>query len=123
MGRRVITTFGFVSAAVFVLLSIRTENVLLAMAFMGLASFSNDLDMPPSWNTCMDIGGKFAGTVAGSMNMMGNFAGFVAPAVGGVILEHTHDNWNLLLYLNVGMYLLGALCWTFIDPVTPLEAA
>ena len=121
MGRRVITTFGFLSAAGLLALSIRTEAALWAMVLMGLASFANDLDIPPSWNTCMDVGGKYAGTIAGSMNMMGNLAGFAAPSIGGMILDRTHGDWNLFLYLNVGIYLVGALCWTFIDPVTPIE--
>ena len=46
---------------------------------MGLASFFNDLVMPGAWATCMDVGGAYAGTVSGSMNMMGNMAGFFAP--------------------------------------------
>ena len=57
------------------------------MIFMGFASFFNDLVMPGAWAACMDIGGRYAGTLAGSMNMMGNVAGFVAPMVGGTILE------------------------------------
>jgi ACS family glucarate transporter-like MFS transporter len=121
MGRRSITTFGFLSAAGLLTLSIRTENAMWAMVLMGLASFANDLDIPPSWNTCMDVGGKYAGTIAGSMNMMGNLAGFAAPWIGGRILDRTHGDWNLFLYLNVAVYLVGALCWTFIDPVTPIE--
>ena len=28
---------------------------------------------------CMDIGGKYTGTVSGAMNMMGNFGGVVSP--------------------------------------------
>lgn len=121
LSRRVITTFGFLSAAGLLTLSIRAEAAWPAMILMGLASFANDLDMPPSWNTCMDIGGKFAGTVAGSMNMAGNLAGFAAPWIGGVILDQTHGDWNRFLYLNVAVYLVGALCWSFIDPVTPIE--
>ena len=35
----------------------------------------------------MDMGGKYAGTIAGSMNMMGNLAGFAAPWIGGMILD------------------------------------
>jgi hypothetical protein len=38
----------------------------LGLIWMGFASL-NDLNMPPAWNTCMDIGGKYAGTVAGSI--------------------------------------------------------
>jgi sugar phosphate permease len=121
MGRRTITTFGFLSAAGLLTLSIRTEATVPAMLLMGLASFANDLDIPPSWNTCMDVGGKYAGTIAGSMNMMGNLAGFAAPWIGGMILDRTHGDWNLFLYLNVAIYLVGAMCWSFIDPVTPID--
>jgi len=120
--RRAVTTFAFLSAAGCLTLSIRTEAVLPAMLLMGLASFSNDLDMTPSWNTCMDVGGKYAGTIAGSMNMMGNLAGFAAPWIGGIILDHTHGDWNQFLYVNVAVYLVGATCWSFIDPVTPIDA-
>jgi nitrate/nitrite transporter NarK len=55
------------------------------------------------------------------MNMMGNLAGFVAPAMGGFILQRTGGDWNLFLYTMVGMYLLGTLCWPFIDPVTRID--
>ena len=54
--------------------------------------------------------------------MMGNMAGFVAPWLGGYILQNSSDNWNIVLYLMAGMYLAGTLCWPLIDPVTPLEA-
>lgn len=119
--RRTVSTCAFLCAAVLLTLSIRTAAVLPAMLLMGLASFSNDLDMTPSWSTCMDIGGKYAGTIAGSMNMMGNLAGFCAPWIGGIILDHTHGDWNEFLYVNVAMYLVGAVCWTFIDPVTQID--
>ena len=69
----------------------------------------------------MDIGGKYAGTVSGSMNMMGNLAGFVAPVFGGFLLDRTHGDWNLLLYTMIGIGWAGAVCWYFVDPVTPLE--
>src|SRR4029453_4035533 len=98
------------------------QDPLWAMLAMGLASFSNDLVMPGAWTTCMDVGGKYAGTVAGSMNMMGNVAGFVAPTVGGYILRsYTSNGWEIFLYTMAAMYLIGTLCWPFIDPVTPLE--
>ena len=121
LSRRVIATGGMVAAAVLLWTVTRIGDPLLAMLVMGTASFANDLVMPPAWNSCMDIGGKYAGTVAGSMNMMGNLAGFVAPVIGGVLLDRTHNNWNLLIYLMAGVYLAGAFCWPFIDPVTPLE--
>src|SRR5215510_13556584 len=92
-----------------------------AMMAMGVASFFNDLTMPGSWTTCMDIGGKYTGTVSGSMNMMGNFGGMVAPVVVGYILSLTNSNWQIAFASFAVVYLLGGVCWFFIDPVTPLE--
>jgi ACS family glucarate transporter-like MFS transporter len=120
--RRLIACCGFLGAAVLLVLCIQTQNPRYAMVLMGLTSFCNDLVMPGAWAACMDIGGKYAGTVAGSMNMMGNLAGFVAPMTGGYILQRTGGNWNMFLYTMAAMYLLGTFCWPFIDPVTPLEA-
>jgi MFS family permease len=121
LSRRCLTVTGMLGACACLLVSMHTENPFWAMIWMGLASFSNDLNMPPAWNTCMDIGGKYAGTVAGSMNMMGNLAGFAAPWIGGILLQRNNGDWSQFLYLMAGMYVLGALCWPFIDPVTPID--
>ncbi|MBN8733530.1 MAG: MFS transporter [Acidobacteria bacterium] len=119
--RRAIATLGFAAAAGFLVLCINTGNPLLAMIFMGMASFSNDLVMPGAWGTCMDVGGKYAGSLSGSMNMMGNLAGFVAPPLGGYILQSTNNDWNTFLYVMAGVYFVGAFCWPFIDPTTPID--
>ena len=71
----------------------------------------------------MDLGGRFTGTLSGSMNMMGNFAGGISPMVTGYILELTSRNWSLTFYLSAAIYLMGTFCWTLLDPVTPLEPA
>jgi len=93
---------------------------ILAVAAIALASFCNDITMPGSWTTCMDVGDKYVGTVSGTMNMMGNLGGFVSPIVLGYIVGRT-GNWNLTFYVTAGLYLLGAFCWWFLDPITPLD--
>jgi nitrate/nitrite transporter NarK len=72
--------------------------------------------MPISWNACVDIGGSYTATVAATMNMLGNLAGFVAPVIGGVILQRTGGHWNPLLYLMVGSSTISALCWLYLNP-------
>jgi MFS transporter, ACS family, glucarate transporter len=121
--RRMLSCVGFAGAAVCWTAVMYLDDPLYAVLAMGLASFSNDLNMPGAWGTCMDIGGKYAGTVSGSMNMMGNLAGFAMPMLGGIILQATHRNYNILITTMVGFYVLGAFLWPFIDPVTPLEIA
>ncbi|MFM8468892.1 MAG: hypothetical protein ACKODH_02815 [Limisphaerales bacterium] len=38
-----------------------------------------------------------------------------------LILAATNNNWAINFYVFAAVYGLGALCWVFIDPVTPLE--
>jgi nitrate/nitrite transporter NarK len=119
--RRILATSGFLGAAIFLAVSLQFHDPRWAMLSMGMASFFNDLAMPPSWAACMDIGGKYAGTVSGSMNMMGNLAGYVSPVVGGYILAATGRDWNVFLYVLAAVYLCGVAIWPFIDPETPIE--
>ena len=121
---RIRRSFGFVGltgAAALLMVSYYVRDPLLAMLAMGLASFFNDMTLPGSWASCMDIGGKYAGTVSGCMNMMGNLGGMAGPIAVGYILDLTHRDWKIAFMLATGIYFLGALCWLFIDPVTPLE--
>jgi MFS family permease len=119
--RRVLAFIGFVSAGAFLVLSTRLGNPVAAMLAMGCASFANDLSMPGSWGACMDVGGRFAGTLSGTMNMMGNFGSAVSPIAIGFILASSGGNWNLTFYASAAVYVLGGVCWLFLDPVTPLE--
>lgn len=129
ISRRIMGCLGFFGATAMLLVFIQLQGTgrgatldaaILSMIFMGLTSFFNDLVMPGAWATCMDIGGKYAGTVSGSMNMMGNLAGFVAPMVGGIILD-AKLGYTPFLYTMALMYFLGGLCWPFIDPTKPLD--
>ena len=54
------------------------------------------------------------------LDMMGNVGGFVSPIVCGYVVKAT-GNWNLAFYVAACAYLLGAVCWLAMDPVTPLE--
>ena len=119
--KRGVAILGMLAAAAFICLITKIGAPLPAMLAMGMASFANDLAVPVAWHACMDIGGKFSGTVSGAMNMLGNLAGFAAPVLGGFLLDRTHGNWNMLLYVMGAVYVAGAACWPFIDTDTPLD--
>jgi MFS family permease len=119
--RRLLAGTGFLGASILLASSVTIKDPFLAILAMGFASFCNDLVMPTSWGACMDIGRKFAGTLSGSMNMMGNFGGGFAAIVIGYILAATNHNWNIAIYAAAGAYFLGTFCWLIIDPVTPIE--
>jgi MFS transporter, ACS family, glucarate transporter len=121
LSRKAMAFGGMVLASGFVAAVVHIQDPLYAMLSLGMASFCNDLVMPGAWATCMDIGGKYAGTLSGSMNMMGNLAGFIAPTVGGYILVRTGGDWSLVLYIMAAMYFICSFSWLALDPVTPLK--
>ena len=119
--RRVLPIGGFALAALMlVFVAHHLDEPLIVMGAMGLASFFGDLCMPCAWGACMDVGGRYSGTYSGSMNMMGNLGGAAGPIVVGYLLKATGQNWALVYELSAGALLIGAICWLFINPVTPL---
>jgi MFS transporter, ACS family, glucarate transporter len=121
LARRLFACIGFSGAAGMLVTSVYLRDPLVAMLAMGLASFCNDLTMPGSWSTCMDVGGQFAGTLSGSMNMMGSFGAAAAPWIIGVLLDATGHKWALIFWISGIVYFLGGLCWLWIDPVTAMD--
>lgn len=114
--RRAIAFCGFLGTALLLYAFMHIHAVVPAMVTMGIASFCSDLTMPISWDACFQIGGSYTATVAAAMNMLGNLGGFIAPVVGGIILQRTHGDWNLLLSTMVGAAMVSSLCWLYLDP-------
>jgi MFS family permease len=120
LARRIVAIIGFVGASASIFGFLQISDPLRAMLLLGLAGFFNDFVMPACWAGCMDIGGRFSGTVSGTMNMVGNIGGALSPLAIGYILTFTNNNWSLTFYVSSAIYLLGGLCWLFIDAHTPL---
>jgi MFS transporter, ACS family, glucarate transporter len=125
ISRRALAFCGFGATAVLLVAFPRIQSVTAAMICLGFASFTSDLTMPISWNACVEIGGSYTATVASTMNMLGNLAGFVAPTLSGLILQKTGGDWNPLIYLMVGSACVSASCWLFLNPenATPQQKA
>lgn len=118
--RRAIAICGFAATAILLILITHIRAVAPAMVAMGLASLASDLTMPISWDACVEIGGPYTATVAATMNMLGNLGGFLAPVVGGVILERAGNwsggGWNVLIDTMAAAAVVSAACWIYLDP-------
>jgi cyanate permease len=117
--RRGICLVAFASAAGGLLLVPRAESGLAAALMIGVAAFSNDLAMAPSWITCTDLGGRFAGTVTGLMNTLAAFGGVISPALVGYLYDRT-ASFDLTFKICAAIYAAGFCMWFLIDPVTPV---
>ena len=114
--RRAVAFFGFLGTAILLFAFTHIHSVVPAMVAMGMASFCSDLTMPISWDACFQIGGSYTATVAAAMNMLGNLAGFIAPVIGGVILQRTGENWNIVIDTMAGAAMVSSLCWLCLNP-------
>jgi MFS transporter, ACS family, glucarate transporter len=120
VARRIIAVTGFVGASACIFLFTGVQDPVRAMVVLGFAGFFNDFVMPAAWASTMDIGGRYSGTVSGAMNMMGSIAGASSVLVVGYLLTWT-GNWTLTFYISAAIYLVGAVCWLFLDSHTPVE--
>jgi len=118
--RKAIAVTGFLCAAGCFLASIYAPTAVAMAVLIGFAGLFNDFVLPSSWGTCMDVGGRFAGTFSGSMNMFGNLGGFVAPIAMGYILSIT-GAYTIALFISSAMYFIGAVCWMLLDPKARLD--
>lgn len=75
--RRYVAMAGFALAATGLLLSMNADSAGVAVAWLTLAIFGADLTLPPSWTSCIDVGGRHSGSVSGMMNMAGNVGSFI----------------------------------------------
>jgi len=141
-GRRIFGMLGYGMAGLCYFLAIWGKHELpgnlwayaIPLVLMG---FFNDLIMAPAWATAQDIGGRYAATVSGAMNMFGNLFGAVSGIlVTGLIMKDYTVNKGLpdemvlergyvVCFAMYGIvYFLGAISWLFIDaskPIVPEE--
>ncbi len=102
---------------------------------IAFAAFWNDLTMGAAWASCLDIGKRYSGIVAGCMNTVGNLGGALAGILTGKILDwHTGDlargteafdvaknqGWTVNIFLYGSFYVLAVLCWFWFDATKPV---
>lgn len=87
----------------------------IAVSLIAAGAFCAALAGPCAFATTIDIGRTRVPQVFGTMNMFGNFAAASCPVFVAWLFGWT-ANWNLVLLLFAGVYLLGAICWIFVNP-------
>lgn len=115
-GRTLQGALSYSLGACFFVLALFTPNEQAAFAviFLCLASFCKDFAMAVSWSTCIDIGHRYSGTVAGWMNGLGNLGTFFGPII--VANLASGGQWHLALVFSAIMFATASVAWLFINP-------
>jgi MFS family permease len=112
---------------------------------VALAAFWNDFTMGPTWASCLDIGQRYSGIVAGFMNTIGNLGGAVAGFLTGMIIDWQTrpltsgldraafgvlgqatyeqaktDGWTINVSLYASAYVVAVVCWLWFDSTKPV---
>jgi MFS transporter, ACS family, glucarate transporter len=118
-GRRYVGMVGLVMAGLCMIAGSYIENTNVAIILLGLGLAFKDFTLPVAWSTATDIGGKFAGSVSGTMGMAGQLGSAIMATAFGFILEAT-GSYELPVRIIGCIVILGGFLWFKIDASEPL---
>jgi sugar phosphate permease len=120
--RQVVAIPALLAAAALMLPAALTAGQYTALVSLVAAQFFLECVQGPQWSLPMDVGGKFAGTVAGLMNGFGNMAGALSPICFGFLVQR--GLWQAPFFITATLLVIGAGIWAFlIDPVKSVTGA
>ncbi len=113
--RRLPAIIGFALASIGLVMSVGQAEVLGAVFWLSIAIFGADMTLSPSWSFCIDIGGRHAGKVSGTMNMAGNLGSAIVAIAFPYLLGWTGEV-TTFFYIGAGMNLVAIVLWLLSKP-------
>jgi ACS family glucarate transporter-like MFS transporter len=92
----------------------RAKSAQEAAVLMCIAAAANDFGQASNWASIVDIGGRFAGTATGFINMIGNTGNWIQPYIGARIFNRF--GWTALFAVYACTFIVAASMWLFINP-------
>jgi ACS family glucarate transporter-like MFS transporter len=120
LSRKLPAIIGFALAAVGMVMSLEQATAAGAIFWLTLAIFGADMTLSPSWSFCIDIGGKHAGAVSGTMNMAGNLGSAIAALAFAYMPESNRGN-VAFFYTAAALSVGGIVCWLISDPARKIQ--
>ena len=106
---------GFSLAAMGMVLSVEQSTPVGAVFWLSIAILGADMTLSPSWSFCIDIGGRHAGAVSGTMNMAGNLGSAITALAFAYLPESERGN-VAFFYTAAGLSVLAIVCWLLTKP-------
>ena len=120
LGRITIGGGALAAAGVFTIAGTFVASPVAAAVLIALGGASSNFLLGAAWGTCLDIGGRRSGAVSAAMNTSGQMGAILSPILVAAVVRK-FSNWSAPLYLAGALFLLGALCWVWVDPTRPVS--
>jgi MFS transporter, ACS family, glucarate transporter len=119
VGRCGLGFVAYVIAGLALLAAAASSSPVLAATLIALATGLTMFTLGAAWGTVMEVGRNHVAVVGATMNSAGNLAAMLNPLIVAYSVQW-FANWNLPLYLMGALFLVGAFCWTLVDPTRPV---
>jgi MFS family permease len=114
LGRAAFPLLGLSTAAVAMYAAGQVKDANTSIMLFCLAGGAFDFGQGANWATIVDVGGRYAGSATGFINLVGNMSNAVQPRVGAWVF-HTYG-WDTLFTVYATMFVLAGSMWFLIDP-------
>ncbi|HEX5111181.1 MAG TPA: MFS transporter [Vicinamibacterales bacterium] len=119
IGRTSIGGAALAAAGTFTILGTFMASPVWAAVLIALGGASSNFLLGAAWGTCIDVGRSRAGSLSGAMNTSGQIGSILSPTLVALIVGQ-FSSWSAPLYLTGVLFLMGAMCWLWVDPTTPV---
>jgi predicted MFS family arabinose efflux permease len=119
-GPRLVCQLGLSIAAAAAVAAVWSSNRYLALAWLAICYAGIAFQQPTVFATCVDIGRRYAGAVAGCMNSAAALGGFMSSVIFGYLVQRS-GNYDAVLLSMAGALLAGAALWFLIDAAHPVS--
>ena len=120
LGRIIVGGGALAAAGFFTIGATLTSSAIVAAVLIALGGAASNFLLGSAWGTCIDIGGRRAGALSGAMNTSGQVGAIFSPIIIAFVSQR-FVNPNAPLYLTGILFLLGAVCWLWVDPTKPVS--
>jgi ACS family glucarate transporter-like MFS transporter len=121
-GRCSIGVVGLGISALCTVVVMFTQHQLGTMILLSVIYAGITFQQPIMFAVCLDIGGAYAGAVAGSMNTAAQIGSFLSSLVFGYLVGR-YGNYNLPFIPMAALLAIGAWLWLKVDPAQQLIPA
>jgi MFS transporter, ACS family, glucarate transporter len=120
LGRITVGGGALAAAGAFTIAGAFVESPVVGAILIAVGGGSSNFLLGAAWGTCVDIGGRRSGAVSAAMNTSGQVGAILSPILVAQVVSR-FSQWSAPLYVTGVLFLLGSLCWVWVDPTKPVS--